>query len=111
MTYQGAERLYAKARDKGAGKPLGRHTRLEYIGETTDGKTFGIRYHGTYFVLINDNGTFTLNSGGWRTMTTKARINEYSPVYIFQRKGDWFIEEGVHFFDGVKVNAGGAILY
>lgn len=44
-------------------------------------------------ILIRDTktGDWTLSSGGWRTNTTRDRMNEYGPVRIIQEKGQWFI--------------------
>lgn len=79
-----------------------------------DGATV-YRLHRTDIVVIEPDGTYTLNSGGWRTITTKDRINTFSPVNIFQRKGEWFIglgpfNEGIPFKDGMRVDAKGAII-
>ena len=35
-----------------------------------------VTLHGTPVVKLHSNGTVTLNSGGWRTATTKTRINQ-----------------------------------
>jgi len=49
-----------------------------------------------------------LYSGGYRTATTKSRINEYSPAKIYQKKFQWFIGDK-QFLDGVRVNEFGNI--
>ena len=51
------------------------------------------RYHQTDIVKIKD-GAVTLNSGGWRTVTTKRRMNQCFeewglPFYLYQEKGEW----------------------
>lgn len=61
---------------------------VEYV--RPDGSTV-IRLHHTDIVQKHPDGTFTLNSGGWRTSTTKDRINSYSPARLFQAKGEWFL--------------------
>lgn len=87
MTYKQAEALFNRARDKEAGKPLpGVATRLFKRGEN-----YAIRYHETDIVTIHPNNSVTLNSGGWRTMTTKAKMNEYAPCGISQANGVWYI--------------------
>lgn len=53
--------------------------------------TCHIALHGTYVVSIHADGTYTLNSGGGRTVTTKNRINTYSPVRVCQCKGEWLV--------------------
>lgn len=74
-----------------------------------------IRLHDTDIVIFHDDGTVTLNSGGWRTVTTKRRINQLLPAGwgVVQRGGKWFfnvhsLETGVTqyeapFFDGMRV--------
>ena len=66
----------------------------------------GVRLHGTDVVVIHPDNTYTLNSGGWQTVTTKARINEFSPARVCQRNGVWYVD-GFPFVDGMKVDAKG----
>ncbi len=81
-----------------------------------------VRYHETDVVTYhrvgwNDEEYVTLNSGGWRTVTTKARMNEYGPVPIWQRDGLWYVggrvpgpDTGALFFDGIQIGPTGTIL-
>jgi hypothetical protein len=62
-----------------------------------------IRLHGTAVVRFYPNGTVKLNSGGWRTHTTKKRINQYSPVYVYQKKYEWYLADGTPFEDNVLI--------
>lgn len=68
---------------------------------------FTIRLHATDIVTIHKNGTYTLNSGGWITLTTKSRLNEHAPVSISQRGGVWYMADGSLFYDGMTVGADG----
>lgn len=54
--------------------------------------SIGIRLHGTYVVKFYANGTTELNSGGYRTVTTKDRMNRYLPfgARIWQQDGTWY---------------------
>lgn len=79
LTYSAAQELYGKARDKTAGKPLRNHTRLMARGSGT----YAVRLHSTDVVTINPDGTYALNTGGWLTVTTKDRINDYSPARVY----------------------------
>ena len=47
------------------------------------------RLHDTDIVTYMPDGTIVLNTGGWDTMTTRARMSEYLPdgVEIWRRKG------------------------
>ena len=78
-----------------------------------------VRYHSTDVVVAHQNGTFTLNSGGYRTATTKERIKTYSPARLFQHKGQWLIRQNkpishehydVPFYDGMRIDAAGNVL-
>lgn len=66
--------------------------------------TVSIQLHSTKVVQIHPDDTVTLNSGGWRTSTTKNRINKYSPVKVYQRNHEWFLEGGTPFEDGIVVS-------
>jgi hypothetical protein len=62
---------------------------VEYIRE--DGTTV-IRLHLTDIVQFLPSGHIVLNSGGWRTPTTKARMNDHlSHWHIWQERGVWFV--------------------
>lgn len=63
-----------------------------------------VQYHATIVAKRDTNGRITLNSGGWRTNTTKARMNQAlhhwgTGYYVQQVKGEWLV--GVHKGDGV----------
>jgi hypothetical protein len=64
-----------------------------------------IRLHGTAVVRFYPNGLVKLNSGGYHTHTTKKRINQYSPVKVYQRKYEWFLQDGTEFEDNILVNS------
>lgn len=70
---------------------------------------FGIQYHMTTVVEIYKRA-FILDSGGFRTKTTKARMNAtLGDAYcVYARKGQWYVEdrntgEAVPFEDGMIV--------
>lgn len=53
-------------------------------------------YHNTDVVRVSKDGTVTLNSGGYRTATTKLAMNQVSNQYgygfqVYQDKGAWFV--------------------
>ena len=72
-----------------------------------------ITYHSTVVVAIEPDGGVTLDSGGWRTNTTKTRMNQASNQYklgykVYQKTGDWFINMAgidVPFYDGIHIKA------
>jgi hypothetical protein len=52
-----------------------------------------IQYHSTEIVTYYSDGSVRLNSGGWQTSTTKARINAFSPkgINVWQQLGSWYV--------------------
>jgi len=57
-------------------------------------------YHNTPVVSFN-NHTIILNNGGWKTATTKTRMNQASRQFdlgyhVYQLSGEWFIEYNGH---------------
>jgi hypothetical protein len=84
-------------------RKVGNNTYAEILHDGT----VAIKLHNTYVVKINPNGTYTLNSGGWQTVTTKDRINKYSPRYVFQKNYEWFVkinDKTYPFIDGMVVS-------
>lgn len=75
-----------------------------------------VTYHNTLIVEGVKGGT-RLHSGGWRTVTTKRRMNQAANqeglgFHVYQEKGKWYLRVGsfedkggfdVLFFDGVIV--------
>lgn len=53
-------------------------------------------YHRTAVVIVNADNSIRLDSGGWRTATTRTAMNQASTqddlgFRVFQRRGDWFV--------------------
>lgn len=106
MTFGKANELLAN-RDR---KKIANNTYLERLPSGS----IGVKLHATYVVVIHADGTYTLNSGGWRTVTTKSRINQFSPAYVYQDDGEWYVNDGgfgnrVAFEDGMRVRPGGVV--
>lgn len=51
--------------------------------------TLAVSLHQTDIITLHQDGRTVLNSGGWRTATTKDRLNAYGPVRIWQDRGRW----------------------
>ena len=54
-------------------------------------------YHGTTVVQQNMDGSFTLDTGGWSTYTTKRRMNQAAAHFgrgwrVFQKDFAWFLD-------------------
>ena len=68
-----------------------------------------IRFHKTDILKFDGDGNVTLNSGGYHTITTKARLNEFQRVvHIYQKDYTWYVRlrngKVVEFYDGIKIN-------
>jgi len=62
------------------------------------------RLHQTNIVTYRKNGEVVLDSGGWKTPTTKERMNCFAPVTVYQDRFNWFISlrtGAVPFYDGM----------
>jgi signal peptidase I len=88
------------------GKNVGHKTKLF---EEADG-SWRVKYHATDVISFNaKDQSYTLNSGGWLTKTTKERINQYLPgdSYISQKNFEWTVHyegESIPFEDGMVLN-------
>ena len=122
ITGQGQFQVYVTEYEKIAGsrkalyKELGilksklvrRNIRLtEYV----DGKKT-LRLHATDIITWTTDGKIILNSGGYKTRTTKERLNAYinfnntTNYWIYQRRGTWYIQDGdeiLEFTDGMEL--------
>lgn len=78
-----------------------------YLQRRSDG-SIAVKLHATDVVVYHADGSCTLNTGGWKTVTTKARINDYAPVCVWSDKGVWKCS-GHLYADGMRIMADGSI--
>lgn len=106
ITYEVCSNLFAKARDKEKGK------KLQYSNTLLkkDGDKFLIRLYDTEIISITPQNVLTLDSGGYKTNTTKYRINELTNADISQAKKVWYVKGGTEFFDGIQIDLKGNVL-
>ncbi len=97
-------------------KKLGNNT----WGYMAPGGLLEITLHKTVILRATPNGSLKLDSGGYKTVTTKDRLNEYLPAWyqIYQAGGVWHLVhflttyhyggemEDFVFADGMVINAG-----
>lgn len=117
LTYEEARDLVTKARN--GRKKLENNTYLEERWNgTRDGDLprYAIRLHNTDVVTLHPDGSYTLDSGGWRTVTTKARISHYAPGTLGSDRGTWNYypttgdwETRYTFADGMTIHADGTV--
>lgn len=78
---------------------------------------YSVRLHNTDIVTIFHNALVGLNSGGYSTVTTKARMNEVLAPFritVVQKRGDWRVFDmddpspgkGIPFHDGMLIASG-----
>jgi hypothetical protein len=85
-------------------------TKMDYIYRIDDGCV--VRLFDTDIAKLNArDDTITLDSGGYRTTTTKDRMNRAltgTPYMVYQKKGDWFVRDAdndkeIPFTDGMSL--------
>jgi len=64
---------------------IGNNTRLH---KSVEGCAFDVRLHGNLIMRVNASG-WEVFTGGWTTVTTKARLNRYLPRGINVRQKNW----------------------
>ncbi len=73
-----------------------------------------VQLHNTIVIAVGPMGTI-LNSGGYRTATTKVAINnalkqlrDFQGYAVVQKKGEWFVStpdsQLIPFTDGMSIN-------
>ena len=66
--------------------------------------TRAIRFHKTNVITFGTD-RYTLNTGGWKTATTKDRINKHIPEgYVSQTNFEWSVRTpsgDVDYYDGI----------
>ncbi len=72
-----------------------------------------IRLHKTDIITWRANKVI-LNTNGWQTLTSKARMNEYLPTFkgvrVYQSKHIWYVntpEGAVEYYDGIELDYDG----
>jgi hypothetical protein len=73
-----------------------------------------IVYHVTTIAKLYPNGDVQLFTGGWRTVSTKDRLNGLGNFHVWQENYQWYVADfgtdwsnKTPFYDGVKFNQSG----
>ena len=79
------------------GRKLAHNT---YVEQDSDG-SIGVRFHTTRILTFHPEGSFTVNTGGYRSVTTKQRLNALLPsgYRIFSEQYAWKISTPEGTFD------------
>lgn len=117
LMYDEARDMMSKARN--GRKKLANNTYLVRLAPRdvpgrwdTDAPHYAVRLHQTDVVTMHPDGTYTLDSGGWKTTTTKDRINRYAPHSLYAEKQEWWYRaNGIRyrFQDGMVVTLTGVV--
>jgi hypothetical protein len=101
---------------RGGEAKLGTNTTAHFLSSTR----IGIRLHATDVVIVNANGTYELNTGGYTTSVTLNRLNGFSPATVIQKDFTFYVLKNpsggkgkdnlTPFYDGIKVNVGGRVI-
>ena len=90
MNWDEAHALMETARDKRKGKPIANNTRL-YEKDYSD---YEIRLHNNIIMVIRKDYIHPLD-GGWKSVTTKERLNRYLPraFRVYQKDWIWYLKD------------------
>jgi len=115
-SYQDAKAFLGNKKER----PFAHNTRIEIDTLDLGHEVITVKYHGHPVVNFYPDGTSTFNSCGWRTLTTKERINWFLPdgFHLYQEKstwyivkhgntyGDWTSSNRFNFADGIAIKDG-----
>jgi hypothetical protein len=78
-------------------RPIAHNTRVVQL----DDGTIGIKFHNTYIikyysnvlhgVKVHEGDSIQLNTGGWKTVTTRDRMNRFCPLNIWTEKNVMYV--------------------
>ena len=92
-SYEGAVEALLRAKNRDAGKPVHNNTRVLEVGRNLlDKAVIGLKLHDTIIIRYYPDGEIKLNTGGWKTLTTKDRINTYTPFTVRSENSIWKIK-------------------
>ena len=117
------EELSERLTRKGSGRPMERRKVANNTYLIRGENAIGLLLHSTIVASYGADDTVTLNSGGWRTVTTKDRMNLFSGLARFvvnSNGGIWFVKfyppdnsyfdrwtfdnSAIRYFDGMKLD-------
>lgn len=82
-----------------------------------EGSSVGIRHHNTTVILYDEDGTITMDCAGWRSHTTKERLNNWLPPGwgIYQKNHVWYLHnnQGPNkwtYKDGIQITPDGEVI-
>src|SRR5688572_19351162 len=111
-SYQDAKQYLGNKKER----PYANNTRIEIDSLNLGHEVITVKYHGNPVVNFYPDGTSSFSSCGWKTPTTKERINWFLPdgFSLYQSKSIWHIEnyatnESWLFADGLAIDKHGNV--
>ena len=90
-----------------AEKKIAGNTKLIRLGP----ECIGVTFHNTIIIRYNPEGTVTLDHGGWNSVTTKRRMNQFTNLRVSQNDFCWYVNE-VLYMNGINyINDKGEYAY
>lgn len=93
-------------------RKVGNNTYLQRRGDGS----IALKLHATDVLTFHADGRTVYQSGGYLTVTTKARMNEYGPLRLCTERGVWYVypspgnwDTRLVYADGLTVNGDGSI--
>ena len=116
MTYQELNEFIKKGRTPTTHRRI---TRGHNTIAVRRGENIAIQLHSTDVVTYRPDGSIVLDSGGWRTPTTKDRMNDGTGVWLWSDRSVWYFTVGrsrwdenatVYVYqDGVVIHSDGSV--
>jgi hypothetical protein len=94
LTYERCRQLLGRRDDLklGHNTVLSKERWFDYLG----GAVYRVTLHGNVILRYHADGRVQLFDGGYRSVTTKHRLNRLGPVSVCGVKGEWYV--GLHPF-------------
>lgn len=91
QSYDQLEDYLSKGRSKDD-RPIANNTRVIRRSPTT----IAIKLHNTDVITFFENGSIQLFTDGWKTVTTKDRINRFAPagISVYSERSIWYLRIG-----------------
>jgi hypothetical protein len=109
-TYESLSEYLTKGKNKNdRPAPEANNTRVLRINDVT----VGIKLHNTVIIEYTKQGTIRLNTNGWKTVTTRERMNRFQDKFsIFSEKFIWFLvyEDTYLYKDGMTLFPNGDVM-
>lgn len=90
-------------------RKIGNNTTLHTV---IDGDYVGysVRLHGNEIIRVHADYTYTIKDGGWQSATTKDRLNALTPARVWQKAFTWYVNDGVPFVSGMRIDRYGKVV-